>query len=279
MTVRGRRGLPALTLVLACVLVAGAPAEAASRVIYRGPDGRREVALTFDDGWSLERCESIVATLRRKRATATFFINGMYAAANPTRWRRALAGFPVANHTRTHPFLDRLSASAIREQIASSETIVERVIGRQTLKLLRPPYGAYDSEVLAVAGRLGYTRTVMWTVDSYDTRTFATTASVIRYGSSGGAGAIVLLHCGPAVTPGAVGPIIDSYRARGYRLVGLDRMLGMRPEPTPTPKPTRTPRPTATPGPTPTPAPTGTPVPTATPTASPTPAPTATPGG
>ncbi|MFO1540332.1 MAG: polysaccharide deacetylase family protein [Chloroflexota bacterium] len=272
---RGRRGLPALPLILALVLVAGAPVEAASRVVYRGPDGRREVALTFDDGWSLERCESIVATLRRKRATATFFINGMYAAANPTRWRRALAGFPVANHTRSHPFLDRLSAAAIREQIASSETIVERVIGRQTLKLLRPPYGAYDSEVLRVAGSLGYARTVMWTIDSYDTRASATTASVIRYGSGGGPGAIVLLHCGPSVTPGAVGPIIDSYRARGYRLVGLDRMLGIRPDPTPTPKPTRTPRPTATPAPTPTVAPTATP----SPSPAPTPGPSSTPGG
>jgi len=210
-----------------------------------------------------------VATLRRKNATATFFINGIYAQANPSRWRRALAGFPVANHTRSHPFLDRLSAAQIRDQIASSERIVEQVIGRQTLKLLRPPYGAYDAEVLRVAGELGYTKTVLWTIDSYDTRSFATTSSVIRYGSSGGPGAIVLLHCGPSMTPAAVGPIIDSYRARGYRLVGLDRMLGIAPGPTP--RPTRTPRPTATPQPTPSPTPVPTPSPTPAPSASPPP--------
>lgn len=206
------------------VLLAMGPGVQAQSVIGRGPQDKPWVALTFDDGWSLGRCAQIVRTLRAKRAPATFFINGAIIHRAPATWRALLSGFSIANHTRTHHDLARLDASRIRWEIASNEALVERVLRRPMLRLLRPPYGSYDSLALQVAGSLGY-RTILWTLDSYDTRSWATTSSVIDHGSRGGNGAVILMHCGPGVTPAAVGPIIDRYRARGYRLVGLETMF------------------------------------------------------
>lgn len=217
---------------LALVLVVGLDA-AGSSVITHGPRSRPWVALTFDDGWSASRCESIARTLRARRAPATFFINGYLIAREPARWRTMLDGFAVANHTRTHAWLTRLSSTEIRRQIASNEAIHERILRRPMLKLMRPPYGAYDSRVVSIADSLGY-RTILWNVSGGDTTSGATTRSVIRNATRGGNGAVVLLHCGPSVTPGAVGPIIDSYRARGYQLVDLGQMLGLSPPPSPT---------------------------------------------
>jgi peptidoglycan/xylan/chitin deacetylase (PgdA/CDA1 family) len=220
-------------LLLSLVMVLGLTVEAqASSVITHGSREQRWVALTFDDGWSADRCESIVRTLRAKRATATFLINGAIIAGAPSRWRRMLDGFAVANHTRTHKFLTQLGAGDIRSEIASNETIIERALGRPMLRLMRPPYGAYDSQVVSIADSLGY-RTILWDTSGVDTSSSATVGSVISNASRGGNGAIVLLHCGPAVTPPAVGPIIDSYRSRGFRLVDLGEMLGMAAAPPP----------------------------------------------
>ena len=117
------------------------------------------------------------------------------------------------------------------QQIELDERVIERILGRPMLRLLRPSYGAYDPEVLRIAAALGY-HTVLWDTDSGDGRTGATTRSIIRNGSRGGDGAIVLLHCGPAATPPALGRIISHYRSRGYRIVDLGEMLDLEPPPT-----------------------------------------------
>jgi peptidoglycan/xylan/chitin deacetylase (PgdA/CDA1 family) len=221
----------ALGLCLMAVMVVGMGTQASS-VLTHGSRARPWVALTFDDGWSADRCEQIVRTLRAKRATATFLINGSIVGGSPARWRAMLSGFAIANHTRTHPFLTHLGAADIRSQIVTNERIIEQALGRQMLPLLRPPYGAYDSQVVQVADSLGY-RTILWDTSGGDTTSGATTSSVIRNATRGGNGAVVLLHCGPSVTPGAVGPIIDSYRARGYQLVDLAHMFGLASAPPP----------------------------------------------
>ena len=162
---------------------------------------------------------------------ATFFVNGAIVKRDPARWRRLLAGFSVANHTLSHKDLSRLDAAGIRAQIATNERVIEQALGRPVLRLLRPPYGAHDPEVVRIAAALGY-HTILWDTDSGDGRSGATTRSIFRNGRRGGDGAIVLLHCGPAATPAAVGPIIEHYRARGYRLVDLGTMLDVQPPPT-----------------------------------------------
>jgi peptidoglycan/xylan/chitin deacetylase (PgdA/CDA1 family) len=219
-------------LLCVAMLLGGWDGVEASSVITHGSRGRPWVALTFDDGWSADRCASIARTLRARHATATFLINGAIIAGAPARWRSILDGFSIANHTRTHPFLTELGPGAIRSEIASNETVIERALGRPMLHLLRPPYGAYDSQVVSIADHLGY-RTILWDTSGEDTSSSATTSSVIHNAIQGGSGSIVLLHCGPAVTPAAVGPIIESYRARGYRLVDLGRMLGVSVPPRP----------------------------------------------
>jgi peptidoglycan/xylan/chitin deacetylase (PgdA/CDA1 family) len=212
-------------LALAVVLATGADTQAAASVLTHGSRREHWVALTFDDGWSLDHCERISAILRGRHARATFLPYGAAVLSSPKRWKALLEGFPVANHTLSHPWLDRLDAPGIHRQIQRNERLLVRILDRPILRLLRPPYGAYDAEVLRVAGSLGY-RVVLWDTSGCDTDSRATVKSVIRHARSGVNGSIVLMHCGPAVTPRALGAIIDSYRARGYRLVGLGKMFG-----------------------------------------------------
>ncbi len=228
-TLRGMhrsRGTLPLILSLALILLTGFPVEAASSVVAtHGSRSAPRVALTFDDGWSQSACRSIAQTLRAYGATATFFINGYHLRDDPEGWRAILRGFPVANHTFSHPNLARTDARGIEKQIRRNERIHEHVLGRPMLKILRPPFGAYDSEVLRVAGALGYRTTLLWDISAADTSSYATVSTTIRNASRGTSGSVVLMHCGPASTPGAVASIIRSYRSRGYRLVGLGELF------------------------------------------------------
>ncbi len=231
-TVRGRDrraftlGIIALALLL--VLLLRLPTEAASaRVLRSGPSAKGGVALTFDDGWGKSSCKRIASTLRSSDAVGTFFINGIHLRAEPQRWRRILRGMPVANHTRSHPFLTKLPATGIRNQIRTNGWIHKRVLGRPMLKILRPPYGAYDSQVLRVAGQLGYRHVVLWSRSAADSSSAATVTSIIRHATGGKPGDIILMHCGPRITADALPTIIRHYQRRGIKLIGLDRMFGL----------------------------------------------------
>ena len=194
-------------------------------ILRHGPRTERVVALTFDDGWDPDACESIARTLRATGAVATFFVNGMRLQLDPGRWRDILGDFPVANHTRSHRWLTRIGSESAARQIRTNERIHEDILGRPMLKMLRPPYGTYDESVLEVAMDLGYRDIILWDTSSADTSTAATVRSVVRNATRGKNGSIVLMHCGPPVTPRALPAIIRDYRARGFRLVGLDELF------------------------------------------------------
>lgn len=217
-------------LVLIAVLVMTWPVSARSaRVIFSGPPASHAVALTFDDGWGEDSCRRIGNTLRRSGARATFFINAGHLRSRPALWRSILRGMPVGNHTRSHVDLRKVSRAVISKEIRYSEAVHEKVLGRPMLKLLRPPYGAYDDRVRRVAANLGYDRLIMWNRTAADSSSAATTSSIIRRTTGAPAGSIILMHCGPAVTARALPAIISHYKSRGIRLIGLDQMLNLDP--------------------------------------------------
>jgi len=215
-------------LVALLMIVTTWPADAASaKVVFSGPRASGAVALTFDDGWGGAACESIARTLRRANVKGTFFINGIHLKVQPARWRKILKGMPVGNHTHSHPFLTRVSSDTVRRQIKWNERVHERVLGRNMAKVFRPPYGAYNTRVLRIAGRLGYRRTVMWNVSAADTSPAATRASIIRRATGARPGSIILMHCARDVTAQALPSIIRHYKRRGIKMVGLPKLLGL----------------------------------------------------
>lgn len=218
--------MPAVVLVL----ILQAPAEAGRAVVIRhGPRWSHGVALTFDDGWGEASCARIARILRRKGVTATFFINGVHLRAQPARWRRILKGFPVANHTVSHANLTTVSAGEVKRQILRDEKVHRMVLGRPLLKVLRPPYGAYNQRVLRIAGRLGYHYVLLWNRTAADTSPAATVRSIVRHTIGAPRGSVILMHCARSVTADALPAVIRSYKRRGIPLIGLDEMFGLTP--------------------------------------------------
>lgn len=203
-------------------------------LVYGGPADKREIALSFDDGpWSDPPTIDFVDELARLGVTGTFFeIGDQIGEFDPTGSveRAMLAdGDMIGNHTWTHPEMTKLSPAAQTTELEQTNEAIRHATGF-TPCLWRPPYGATDPAVESLARRLGML-TIDWNIDPRDWAlpgTSAIVATVLREAQNGG---ITELHFGGGPreeTLQALPQIVADLRARGYRIVNLVQMLGLR---------------------------------------------------
>ena len=186
------------------------------------------VALTFDDGVSPANCRRILATLVADGVPATFFPITEAMPLDPAFWRLvAAAGYPVGDHTWSHPQLPTLDEAAQEAQISRGRTAAEGILGEPLLRVLRPPYGAYDGATLKAAAGAGFPTIALWDTSDRDTSQAGTVAEMRAAAERGTDGSIVLLHCGPNATPYLLPDVIASYRARGFTFVTIPEILGI----------------------------------------------------
>jgi peptidoglycan/xylan/chitin deacetylase (PgdA/CDA1 family) len=228
----GRIARVAATLAFSALLLAGsaglAEAGGSAQLAANGSRAVKQIALTFDDGWNVPGCISIVDTLKAQKVTATFFPNGMYVREDPTFWRWVAAqGFPIGTHTMTHHDLRTLTPAAISAKLQSDLRVQEAATGVAQLPVLRPPYGYVNATVLSAAGADGYSLALNWDVDSMDQEGVTSVAQEVRYATKGRSGSVILMHCGSPYTPGALPAIIAFYKAHGYRFVTVAQMFGI----------------------------------------------------
>jgi peptidoglycan/xylan/chitin deacetylase (PgdA/CDA1 family) len=126
-------------------------------------------ALTYDDGPSGKYSPTVFANLRHYGIPATFFWLAQNVKANQSVVNKALSyGFPLANHSYSHPQLNKLSAAGLHKEIVTSTEIDTKAYGYKP-KYFRCPYGAGASvlRVRSVIAGQGMVN-VLWNVDSLD---------------------------------------------------------------------------------------------------------------
>lgn len=204
----------------------------------RIPTTRHVVALTFDAGGNAAGVRSILDTLARRHARATFFPTGDWVRAYPARARAiTAAGAMVGNHSMTHPHFPRLSDTQIRSQLTRAAAAMYDVCGIHPAPLFRFPYGDRTTRTITVVNDAGYVA-VRWTVDTLGwkgTRSGITTDSIVRRVLDNlEPGEIVLMHVGAnpydqsTLDADALPRVITALRARGYSLVTLNALLTAR---------------------------------------------------
>ena len=177
------------------------------------------VALTFDDGPSFYT-EGLLDTLKEHNVKATFFVLGTQVRIqSETVQRMFREGHQIGNHTWDHPNLTRMSDDQIREQLQQTDNLIAQIIGEST-PFMRPPYGAYNDNVLAASGL----PIIFWSVDPLDwkDRDAATVAARIV---DAPAGAIILSHDIHKSTVDAVPAIIAALKSRGIHMVTVTKLF------------------------------------------------------
>jgi len=124
-------------------------------IISKGCAGKREIALTFDDGPSPLSTPVVLRLLKHHNLQATFFVIGEKAAQHPELVETILAhGHSIGNHSWNHDyFLMLRSRATLEKDIIKSQELLKQ-FGVKPL-VFRPPVGitgAHLSGVLADEG-------------------------------------------------------------------------------------------------------------------------------
>lgn len=180
----------------------------------------RQVALTFDDGPG-PHTPQVLQALVAADAVATFFVLGNQLPGKSDVIADLVeAGMSVQWHTRTHPDLTRLSDTAAVAELTVPKALVA---AGASPSCVRPPYGATDARVSALAASIGLTQE-LWTLDPRDwaaTDPYALVDAVMNDLEDGD---VVLLHDGGgdrSVTVEALPHLLERLSNEGFRTVRL----------------------------------------------------------
>lgn len=198
--------------------------------VWRGPRGRRAIALTFDDGPS-ESTRQLLGLLDHYGARATFFQCGHHVRRLPKVAREVVeAGHEIGNHTDTHPALYFRSPAFICEQLRRAQESIRDETGYEP-KLFRPPYGVRWFGLREAQHKLGLLG-VMWTAIGRD---WVLDAAAItrRLARAARPGAIICLHDGRVLkhdpdiqaTIDAVAELLPRWLEDGYEIVTVSDLI------------------------------------------------------
>ncbi|MBV8368384.1 MAG: polysaccharide deacetylase family protein [Candidatus Eremiobacteraeota bacterium] len=186
----------------------------------------RLIALTFDDGPYPVTTPLLLQTLRDLHVPATFFLIGRDAEQFPDLARAIRAGgHEIADHTLTHPDLDRLSNTAVADELREGAAALGRIAPDPAeRRLFRPPHGRYTVATLRTAQAQGYD-TILWSDDPGDWRSVGADALRAHVLQKATAPEIVLLHSGRPATVAALPALVAAFRKAGYTFVTVGTLL------------------------------------------------------
>lgn len=195
--------------------------------IFLGDTTRKELFLTFDNGYENGYTAPILDTLKAKKVPAIFFVTGHYVKTQPELLKRMRAeGHLIGNHSWSHPDMTTISDEQIREELEKVKSAAAQVTGQTEMIYLRPPRGIFSERTLQVTWELGYIN-VFWSAAYKDWDVNAQKGADYAYQkvvSQLHPGAVLLLHAISKDNAEALGAIIDEAHRQGYEFKSLDAL-------------------------------------------------------
>ncbi|GIO31423.1 MULTISPECIES: delta-lactam-biosynthetic de-N-acetylase [Paenibacillus] len=198
-----------------------------NEAIFLGDTSRKELYLTFDNGYENGFTPKILDVLKEKKVPAIFFLTGHYVEDKPELVKRMAAeGHLIGNHSWSHPDMTQISDSQLKQELAKVKQAVAAETGQQVMKFVRPPRGIFNDRSLAVSRKEGYV-SVFWSVayKDWDVNDQRGADHAYRHVMAQlHPGAVILLHSISRDNTEALGRIIDGARQQGYEFKSLDAM-------------------------------------------------------
>lgn len=191
-----------------------------------GDPKRKEVYLTFDEGYENGYTPRILDVLKEQNVKAAFFITGHYLKSQPELVKRMVAeGHIVGNHTVNHPSLPELTREQIKKEVDQLSEDFFKLTGKKMV-YLRPPKGEYSERTLAETRELGYYN-IFWSLALVDwvpmpggpEEAYQSVMNNLHNG------ALILLHAVSKDNTEALERILKDIKAQGYSFKTLDDLV------------------------------------------------------
>ncbi|RSL32531.1 delta-lactam-biosynthetic de-N-acetylase [Salibacterium salarium] len=196
--------------------------------LFIGDPEKKDVYLTFDNGYENGYTEDILDVLKEKQIPAAFFVTGHYLeSASDTVKRMVKEGHTVGNHSWNHPSLPEISDKKIEEELGSVKEEFQELTGEKDMLYLRPPQGTFNESSLAKTRELGYIN-VFWSFAYVDWETSHQKGAEHAYQrimKRIHPGAVMLLHSVSEDNAKALEKVIDEAQKQGYTFKNLDDLV------------------------------------------------------
>lgn len=221
----GSMGIVSLLIPYADMQTKPAAAPEAAAPIPENIKNKKMVALTFDDGPNPVHTNAILDTLEKYDARATFFDLGSLAEKYPAVVQREAAlGCEVASHSWDHQNFNKLTDAAIKADVAKSEAVFQKILGRSP-SAFRPPYGNCNDHVKTLIPLPIY----LWSVDTLDWKSRDAAAVLKEVKKIGDLdGKVILMHGIYGSTAQAVAQLVPYLQQEGYELVTVSELIAAK---------------------------------------------------
>jgi peptidoglycan/xylan/chitin deacetylase (PgdA/CDA1 family) len=204
----------------------------AGGVLSSLPGNGDMLALTLDDGVSTDVVGAYIQLAKDTGMRMTFFVNGVYSSwTDHVGQLRPLVDdgqIQLANHTWLHPNLTKLPLPGVAEELRHNHDFLWKTYGVDVRPYFRPPYGAHNANVDAVAGDLGYTVDTLWSGDLGDQVIVPEGEIVKNADKYFTAQTLVIGHLNHLPVTHVYGQLVDIIRARALRTVTLNDVFRTR---------------------------------------------------
>ena len=195
--------------------------------VFLGDTEKKELYLTFDNGYENGYTAKILDILKEKKIPAIFFVTGHYVKDQPDLLIRMVnEGHLIGNHSWSHPDMTQIPDAKIEEELNRVKNEVFKITGQLDMIYLRPPRGIFNERSLAVSHKLGY-KNIFWSIAYKDWEINDQRGWQYAYAkvmSQLHPGAVILLHTVSKDNTEALAKIIDDIRKQGYVFKSLDQM-------------------------------------------------------
>ena len=194
--------------------------------IYSVDTDEKKVAISFDAAWGAEDFNRIMEILDKHNVKTTFFMTGDWVENYPECVLTLVEkGHDLGNHSLSHPDMTTLSKEAQKEQILKVHDMVKELTGYE-MELFRPPFGAYNNDVIRTCYELGY-YPIQWDVDSLDWKDLTAQEIINKVCNhdSLGCGSIILCHNGAKYTADALDELLTNLENQGYEIVPISELI------------------------------------------------------
>jgi peptidoglycan-N-acetylmuramic acid deacetylase len=193
---------------------------------YVGSDAEKVIYLTFDTEYENGNTQLILDALNKHNVSATFFVTGTYLESAPELVKQMVEdGHFVGNHTYHNLHMSSISSKeSFEKQMRDVEGKFKEITGTEIAHFYRPPRGAYNTNNLAMAKKMGY-HTFFWSlayVDWYEDKQPTKEEAFKKLVGQIHSGAIVLLHSTSKTNSEILDELLTRWEEMGYTFRTLE---------------------------------------------------------
>ena len=192
--------------------------------IYSVETDEKKIAISFDCAWGVDHTDKLLEYMQKNEIRCTFFAVQFWVEKYPEYAKKIIdAGHELGTHSRTHPYMSKLTKAQIQDELSTSSQAIEKITG-QKVTLFRPPYGDYNNTLIDTCAEMGL-YPIQWDVDSLDWKNLSAQEIALRIVNGAKNGSIILCHNNGLHTAEALPMIFSTLKNRGFTFVPISELI------------------------------------------------------